>query len=100
FFDKSLFRSFIQKLREMKLVWTGPDGKLDYDETLTAWEKDAKVVLGRELRHTIAKLSPETMSRMTGPGKALPPAADGGRGRRPAAAFRRPGRESAGSPAR
>lgn len=66
FFDKTLFRSFIQKLREMKLVWTCPDGKLDYDETLTAWEKDAKVVLGRELRHTISKLSPEAVSRMTG----------------------------------
>ena len=75
FFDKSLFRGFIQKLRELKLVWICPDGKLDFDEQLTTWEKDAKVVLGRELRHTIAKLSPEAMSRMTGSQPAARPAA-------------------------
>jgi glycerol-3-phosphate O-acyltransferase len=75
FFDKSLFRGFIMKLREMKLVWICPDGKLDFDEQLTTWEKDAKVVLGRELRHTISKLSPEAMSRMTGSQAAVRPGA-------------------------
>ena len=70
FFDKSLFRGFIQKLREMKLVWVGENGKLDFDEQLMAWEKDAKVVLGRELRHTISKLSPEAVSQVAGTGVA------------------------------
>jgi glycerol-3-phosphate O-acyltransferase len=64
FFDKTLFRGFIQKLRELKLVWVCPDGKLDFDEQLIGWEKDAKVVLGRELRHTISKLSPEAVSKV------------------------------------
>jgi glycerol-3-phosphate O-acyltransferase len=82
FFDKSLFRGFIMKLRELKLVWVCPDGKLDFDEQLTTWEKDAKVVLGRELRHTIAKLSPEAVSRMTGSQPAVRP---GGGPARPAA---------------
>lgn len=68
FFDKSLFRGFIQKLREMKLVWVCPNGKLDFDERLMAWEKDAKVVLGRDLRHTISKLSPEAVSKVAGTG--------------------------------
>ncbi|PZO08014.1 MAG: glycerol-3-phosphate 1-O-acyltransferase [Lysobacteraceae bacterium] len=70
FFDKSLFRGFIQKLREMKLVWVCPNGKLDFDEQLMAWEKDAKVVLGRDLRHTISKLSPEAVSKVAGSGVA------------------------------
>ncbi|MCX7034248.1 MAG: glycerol-3-phosphate 1-O-acyltransferase, partial [Arenimonas sp.] len=70
FFDKSLFRGFIQKLREMKLVWVCPNGKLDFDDQLTAWEKDAKVVLGRDLRHTISKLSPEAVSKVAGTGVA------------------------------
>ena len=64
FFDKTLFRGFIHKLREMKLVWIAENGKLDFDEPLMAWEKDAKVVLGRDLRHTIAKLSPEAVSKV------------------------------------
>ena len=66
FFDKSLFRSFIQQLRELKLVWPNPDtSKLMFDERLNAWAKDARVVLGRELRATIEKISPDT-GRTTG----------------------------------
>jgi glycerol-3-phosphate O-acyltransferase len=52
------------KPRELKLVWVCPNGKLDFDEQLTTWEKDAKVVLGREVRHTISKLSPEAVSKV------------------------------------
>jgi len=59
FFDKSLFRSFIQKMRELKLVWPDENSKLLFDESLDAWAKDAKFILGRELRHTIERISPE-----------------------------------------
>ncbi|TWH99388.1 glycerol-3-phosphate acyltransferase [Luteimonas cucumeris] len=59
FFDKSLFRGFIQKLRELKLVWPDQDSKLVFDERLAGWAKDARILLGRELRHTIEKVSPE-----------------------------------------
>lgn len=61
FFDKSLFRGFIQKLREMRLVWPNQDGKLMFDQRLDALAKDAKVILGRELRRTIEKVSPEAV---------------------------------------
>ena len=67
FFDKSLFRGFIGKLRDLKLVWICPDGKLDFDERLNNWEKDAKLVLSRELRHTITKISPEAVSKVASP---------------------------------
>jgi glycerol-3-phosphate O-acyltransferase len=59
FFDKSLFRGFIQKLKELRLVWPDENSKLVFDERLSAWARDAKVILGRELRHTIEKISPE-----------------------------------------
>lgn len=59
FFDKSLFRGFIQKLREMRLVWADANARLVFDERLDQWARDAKVILGRELRHTIEKVSPE-----------------------------------------
>lgn len=67
FFDKSLFRGFIGKLRDLKLVWICPNGKLDFDERLNNWEKDAKLVLSRELRHTITKISPEAVSKVASP---------------------------------
>ena len=60
FFDRTLFRGFIQKLRELRLVWPDAEGKLAFDQRLDVWARDAKVILGRELRHTIEKISPET----------------------------------------
>lgn len=69
FFDRTLFRSFIQKMRELRMVWPNEAGKLMFDERLDAWAKDARIILGRELRHTIEKISPEAAS------KAVPPAA-------------------------
>lgn len=63
FFDKTLFRGFIQKLRELKLVWPDGQAKLAFDQRLDAWAKDAKVILGRELRHTIEKISPEMAAK-------------------------------------
>ncbi len=66
FFDKTLFRGFIGKLRDLRLVWTTPEGKLDFDARLNAWEKDAKLVLSRELRHTITKTVGAADARTTG----------------------------------
>jgi glycerol-3-phosphate O-acyltransferase len=59
FFDRTLFRGFIQKMRELRLVWPDENSKLLFDERLDAWAKDAKAILGRELRHTIERVSPE-----------------------------------------
>ena len=72
FFDKSLFRGFIGKLRDLKMVWLCPNGKLDFDERLNTWEKDAKLVLSRELRHTITKISPEAVSKVAAAAPRLP----------------------------
>ncbi len=58
FFDKALFRGFIQKLRERKVVWIDGDGKLDYDSALDDLVRDARVILSREVRHSILKITP------------------------------------------
>lgn len=81
FFDKTLFRGFIQKLRELKLVWPDDTGRLAFDERLKAWAKDARVVLGRELRHTIEKISPAGSGRSSGEQPALPADSEEGQAR-------------------
>ncbi|MEW9571887.1 glycerol-3-phosphate 1-O-acyltransferase PlsB [Rhodanobacter sp. Si-c] len=58
FFDKALFRGFIQKLRERRIVWTDDNGKLDYDSALEDMVRDARVILSREMRHSILKITP------------------------------------------
>ncbi len=57
FFDKALFRGFIQKLREGRVVWTDDNGKLDYDAALEDMVRDARVILAREMRHSILKIT-------------------------------------------
>lgn len=57
FFDKALFRGFIQKLRERRVVWTDEAGKLDYDRALDGVVRDARVILSREVRHSILKIT-------------------------------------------
>jgi len=69
FFDKSLFRGFIQKLRERKVVWTDDSGKLDFDAALEDVTRDAKVILSREIRHGILKLTPERRQSLVEPDK-------------------------------
>jgi len=58
FFDKALFRGFIQKLRERRVVWTDEAGKLDYDSALEGMVNDARLILSREVRHSILKITP------------------------------------------
>ncbi|HET7360126.1 MAG TPA: glycerol-3-phosphate 1-O-acyltransferase PlsB [Rhodanobacteraceae bacterium] len=58
FFDKALFRGFIQRLRERKVVWSNDAGKLDFAPQLAEVVEDARVILSRELRHSILKITP------------------------------------------
>ena len=74
FFDKSLFRGFIQKLRERRIVWTDDAGKLDFDGVLEDVARDAKVILSREIRHGILKLTPEKVAPPAPPSQPEPPA--------------------------
>lgn len=64
FFDRSLFRGFIQKLKELGIIRADAAGKLTFDDRLAEWAKDSRVILGRELRHTVMKISPEPSPRV------------------------------------
>jgi len=61
FFDRSLFRGFIRELRELRLVWPDEHSNLVFDQRLATWAHDARYILGRELRHSIERVSPEVV---------------------------------------
>ncbi len=57
FFDKSMFHGFIQKLRERGAIRVNADSKLEFDPTLADVVEDARVILSRELRHSVLKMA-------------------------------------------
>ncbi|WP_018972082.1 glycerol-3-phosphate 1-O-acyltransferase PlsB [Rudaea cellulosilytica] len=67
FFDKALFRGFIAKLRERRVIWPGADGKLEFHADLESIVRDAKLILSREIRHGILKLTPERRNALSSP---------------------------------
>jgi glycerol-3-phosphate O-acyltransferase len=60
YFDKGLFKNFVQMLRAQKVVWTDEQGRLDYGAELERIGADSKLILSRELRHSIIKLTNES----------------------------------------
>lgn len=58
FFDKQLFKLFIRQLRDADVLSTDEQGKLVFSEQLALVIQEAKVLLGKEIRHTIWQVSP------------------------------------------
>lgn len=57
FCDRGLFRTFIGMLKSEGLVAMNADAKLDFTPALNKIASDAKLLLSRELRHSIHKMS-------------------------------------------
>jgi glycerol-3-phosphate O-acyltransferase len=57
FFDKSLFRNFIDLLRRRNVIQTSADGSLAFGEPLLAVAADAQRVLSEQIRHSILQVT-------------------------------------------
>ena len=57
FFDKSLFRNFIDLLRRRNVVQTSEDGNLLFGELLLGVATDAQLVLSEQIRHSILQVT-------------------------------------------
>jgi glycerol-3-phosphate O-acyltransferase len=57
FFDKSLFRSFIDLLRRRKVIQASEDSRLSFGEPLFAVAADAQLVLSEQIRHSILQVT-------------------------------------------
>jgi len=74
FFDRTLFRGFIQKLRERRVIGPDKNAKLVFDTTLEDLVKEAKIILSRDIRHGILKLTAENRAAATSPPTVETPA--------------------------
>jgi glycerol-3-phosphate O-acyltransferase len=57
FFDKTLFRQFLDLLRERNVIRTVPGGRLSYDQALIDVATDAQLVLSEQIRHSILQVT-------------------------------------------
>jgi glycerol-3-phosphate O-acyltransferase len=57
FFDKALFRQFLNLLRARNVIAAVRGGRLDYDEELLAVAADAQLVLSEQIRHSILQVT-------------------------------------------
>jgi glycerol-3-phosphate O-acyltransferase len=57
FFDKSLFRNFIDLLLRRNVIQTGADDTLKFGEPLLAVGADAQLVLSEQIRHSILQVT-------------------------------------------
>jgi glycerol-3-phosphate O-acyltransferase len=57
FFDKSLFRNFIELLRQRNVMQVTAEGKLLFGEPLLGVAADAQLVLSEQIRHSILQVT-------------------------------------------
>ena len=57
FFDKSLFRNFIDLLRSRSVVQTAREGNLLFGDALLDVAADAQLVLSEQIRHSILQVT-------------------------------------------
>jgi glycerol-3-phosphate O-acyltransferase len=74
YFDKNLFRGFIATLKELEVVWLDANAKLDFGDALSGIAADARIILSRELRHSILKLTVSDQPALPPPGAPKPEA--------------------------
>jgi glycerol-3-phosphate O-acyltransferase len=57
FFDKALFKNFIDLLRARNVVGVNPEGKITFTEMLLAVSSDAQLVLHEQIRNSILQVT-------------------------------------------
>lgn len=61
FFDPALIKNCIQMMRETGVIWPDENNKLDFGDQLRRLGEDARMILSRELRAGIIKVTPEAL---------------------------------------
>lgn len=61
FSDRTLFKLFIESLQNTGILSRTGDGRLTFDKRLELFAKDAKLVLGKEIRHGIIQMTPDVL---------------------------------------
>jgi len=61
FYDRTLFRQFIESLFETGFLGRDNDGLLMFGSKLETFARDAKLILAKEIRHAIIQVTPQLL---------------------------------------
>ncbi|NBD96133.1 MAG: glycerol-3-phosphate 1-O-acyltransferase PlsB [Gammaproteobacteria bacterium] len=61
FYDRTLFRQFIEAMFDSGFLARDEDSNLVFGKRLESFSRDAKLVLSKEIRHTIIQVTPELL---------------------------------------
>jgi glycerol-3-phosphate O-acyltransferase len=61
FYDRNLFRQFIGQLRETGALTTNDEDKLEFNSVIHQISEDARIVLSKDIRHSIMRVAPQVM---------------------------------------
>lgn len=61
FYDKSLFRQFIDMLKQRGVLVINAEGKLEFEDTIRDIIEDAKTLLSKEIRNGITRVAPQVL---------------------------------------
>jgi glycerol-3-phosphate O-acyltransferase len=61
FYDRTLFKQFIESLFESGILGRDDDGNLTFDRQLEDFARDAKLILSKEIRHAIIQVTPQLL---------------------------------------
>lgn len=61
FYDKTLFRQFIELLRTSGILEVNGDGKYEFTELIGQIAEDAKLILSKDIRHGIIRVAPRIL---------------------------------------
>ncbi|TVS10688.1 MAG: glycerol-3-phosphate 1-O-acyltransferase PlsB [Wenzhouxiangella sp.] len=61
FYDRTLFKLFIQSLSESGILGRDDQGRLVFDRHLQQFARDARLILDKEVRHAIIQVTPEVL---------------------------------------
>jgi len=61
FYDRTLFRQFIDLLRQLDVLAVNEEGKLEFNDTINSITEDAKTLLSKDIRHGIIRVAPQVL---------------------------------------
>jgi len=61
FYDRSLFRQFIDLLKQRGVLVINAAGNIEFEDTIKDITEDAKSLLSKEIRHGIIRVAPHVL---------------------------------------